>query len=215
MELGWPLDKIRALVNEAGSAEQSPLSDHFVSLVNIVFGVVVVQSFSRNSNEIVHPELTTTIVGLGAVYITVVSSWWGYHRLITVKGYRYKIGWAGFSRFVSDLIIVLLYAYLLFSVEEIDKANNLVRYIVGFPILFGFYIGGGLIRRLEYGWDRDVSDLLLLSVFGALLGGIAVGYNVLYTEDVGSREWLNWIFIGIPPAMILIWRFLRIRPRGE
>jgi hypothetical protein len=204
-----PLEKARALISEARSAEKSPMSEPLVTLVNIVFGVVVAQSLARYSDVIVHPELTLTTVGLGAVYLTVVSSWMGYHRLVSVREYAYKTGWAGASGFVSDLAIVLIYAYLLFSIAEIDTSDNLVRYIVGFPVLFLFYIISGVIRRLEYG--PEASNQRLLWIVGAVLAATAVGYNALYSSDIGAREQLNWTFVGIPAAIILVWRFARRR----
>ena len=52
-----------------------------------------------------------------------------------------------------DLFIVIVYAYLLFTVEEVKNKPEqwMGKYFLGFPVVFGSYLLSGLARRRSHG----------------------------------------------------------------
>jgi len=184
------------------------LSDRLVQLIDIVFAVVIAESLARYSDEIVGLSPLRTLVALLGVYVVTVSSWWFYY--VSMKKYPYKETRFGIARFVVDLFTVVLYVYLLYSVAQIERGDNVVRYVSGFPFVFVAYIVSGILRRLEYNQPR-ASRLGLLLTFAVLLGACASAYHLLYSIWPSEAATWNWLFIVLPPLLIIAFRVRRFR----
>lgn len=146
------------------------VSEKFVQLVDIVFGVVIAQGFSRYDDLIIRPwESWFAFLALVGVYIVTVLSWIGYHR--SMARYRYRVNSIrAWCRMGSDLLIVALYARLLFSVDELMGGAQEARmssYVSGYLLVFLLYLVSGWLRILETG-DRNASRWQLILIFAVL-----------------------------------------------
>jgi hypothetical protein len=137
----------------------NPLSKSFVRLIDIMFGLTITQGFVLYRDLISNPSLSTQIVTLILVYATVILSWIGYHTSILHYPYN-KSAWSNIRLFL-DIIILVLYAYLVFVVADLQKV------FWGLGIVFSFYVIDGLIRIREW-HDKKVSKPWLSAIFAAV-----------------------------------------------
>jgi Kef-type K+ transport system membrane component KefB len=184
------------------------LSDRLVQLIDIVFAVVIAESLARYSDEIVGLSSPRTLVALLGVYVVTVSSWWFYY--VSMKKYPYTETRIGTARFAVDLFTVVLYVYLLYSVAQIESSDNVVRYVSGFPFVFVAYIASGILRRWEYK-KPGASRVGLLLTFAVLLGACASAYHFLYSGRPSEAAAWNWLFIVLPPLLVIAFRVSRRR----
>lgn len=125
-------------------------------LVDVIFGVIMAQGFVMYRNNIVAPALSLENGSLVLVYATVILSWMGYHK--SVIGYPYnKTLWSRI-RLASDILILVLYSYLVFI------AQNLGMVLIGLVVVFTLYAATGFIRIIEWR-DRKVSQPQLAILF--------------------------------------------------
>src|ERR1039457_4550543 len=136
------------------------ISDQLVRLVQIVFGLVLAQSLLLHRDLVVHPFSVPHLVAvsaLAAVYVTTVLSWIDWHVTMELRPYNFSAQNAHRHteqlRLGLDLFIVTIYAYLLFTVEDVKRQPSgwLGGYLLGFPIIFGAYLFSGLARRRSHG----------------------------------------------------------------
>jgi len=147
------------------------ISDQLVRLVQIVFGLVVAQSLFLYREVITDPfspAHRSALVALLAVFLTTVLSWIDWHITMELHPYdrRRPIEW---GRLTADLLIVVLYAYLLFTVEAFvaSPGASVQAYLLGFPIVFALYLLSGVARKATYGVaaSRFIPILVFLCFF--------------------------------------------------
>ena len=188
------------------------LSDRLVQFIGIVFAVVVAESFARYSTLIVHPEdFPLAFVGLLAIYVTMVLSWVRYHQ--NVPKYPYKENTWGWLRFGGDFAIVGLYAFLLYSLIEVQQHGNLARYLWSFAFIFSAYLLVGIFRIKEHA-DSEASNWKRLLKFLCCLVPLAVVYQFVMLEHFPTTlTKLNWLFLLVPPLLNFIFTYKWWRKR--
>ncbi len=204
-------------MSEANQIATRPLwvSDRFVQFVGIVFGVVVVQSFVRYDTYILNPFSSNSIfpfLALIGIYITTTSSWIGYHRSMNRYPYDTKSG-MGTLRMHLDLFIVAVYAFLLFSIQDLSKGANessLLRYLWGYFAMWPLYLLVGIVRQKEKK-QRKASFPGLLLIFGVVHLILAFSYPFAMTGLAISSELINWFYLGSGPVVHAIYRLVRYR----
>lgn len=158
------------------------ISDQLVRMVQIVFGLVLAQGLLLNQEVILHPFNEKNIVplcALASIFIMTFFSWVDWHTTMELNPYNvnthYHYRYAELMRLGLDLLVVIVYAYLLFSIEEIKKSptEGISSFLLGFIFIFILYFFSGLTRIITYG--RVASKLRLITVFGLL-------YLLLYVE---------------------------------
>ena len=186
---------------------QSSISGSLTILVDIVFGVVIAESFALYHNYLFHPSISPIFVGLLTVYLVTIMSWIGYHS--SIAQYPYKDSGLGKARFVADLATVAMYAYLVYAVGGFTTTSvNLSYYLWGFPTIFLLYIISGQIRRKEYSPEASKQRLLFAYLFGFI--SMCCIYQFLVFPVLSSYLWiLNWVFISLQPIVNIAYRLQR------
>lgn len=185
------------------------ISDQLVRLIQIVFALVVAQSLFLYREVVVHPFAAShrsALLALLAVFLTTVLSWIDWHITMELHPFDRR-NWVEWVRLAADLLIVVLYAYLLFTVEPfVDTPGASLRaYLLGFPLVFSLYLLSGATRKATYGVaaSRFVPILVFLCFFGVLW----VAY-VAWFSGPSSAEW-NLTFLGVALAGMAGYRVFR------
>ena len=136
-----------------------PISDSFVRLIDIIFGVILAQGFVIYRGAITNPSISIEDGSLVLVYATIILSWIGYHK--SVIGYPYNMSPWSRIRLTADILILVLYSYLVFV------AQSLTPVLGGLVVVFVVYAITGLVRIIEWK-DRKVSLPWLSLIFAGL-----------------------------------------------
>jgi len=181
------------------------LSDIYVRFIDILFAVVLGQSFVLlSSEEGFKPWLGEPlknafgIATLLLVYGLVITSWIGYHRSTRIFPIKNPL------RFVIDVLLLFLY-YMGFV-----NSNNfeLVSWI--FFLTFFSYTIWDILRIFEYYDQKGVIRLLLKrlaisAIFAALFFVSTYGYIQLVKEITG----IEWAFFVVSLLLLIIFRYLK------
>jgi uncharacterized HAD superfamily protein len=150
------------------------ISDQFVRLVQIVFALVLAQSlflFRPVVTNPITPVHRTAALALLTVFVSTVLSWIDWH--LTMEYHPYDtMRKVDRIRLWADLLVVVSYAYLLFTIEPfISRPEaDIGRHLFGYPLVFFFYLASGAARRYAYGpaASRMPPIVLFFAVFAAL-----------------------------------------------
>lgn len=175
-------------------------------LVDIIFGVILAQGFVIYRNNIIAPGLSVGNASLLLVYATVLLSWVGYHR--SVNAFPYNATYWSKVRLLFDILILVLYSYLVFVAENISMV------LLGLFLASLLYVVTGLIRILEWK-DRKVSKLGLCSLLTAGYlaewlvspAGVFSGWSM---SLIGEEE-LSWFLVVLALFLLLVYRGIRGR----
>jgi 5'(3')-deoxyribonucleotidase len=190
------------------------ISEQLVRLVQLVFGVVLAQSFNVFQDVLVHPLGSghwLAAVALLTVYTTSVLSWIDWHTTMVLRPYnfnthnRYRL--IEQLRLFADLLVVIFYAYLLFTIRPFLSAPgaDIGRHLLGYPLVFMGYAASGLARIRAHG--RLASAQAPIWGFLALYVGLNVGYaSLAHTAD---RRTLNAGAIAVAFALMVSYRITR------
>lgn len=189
--------------DKAESNEKRETSDIYVHFIDILFAVVIGQSFVLlNSKEGFGSWLTQPmenafgIATLLVVYGLVITSWVGYHRSTRVYPIKNPL------RFVIDVTLLFIY-YMGF----VNAGNfGLVTWIFFFAFLL--YTVWDAFRILEYhsqkSLTRDLLKRLLISaVFTIGFLAVAEVYAIMGTEITG----IEWAFFVVILVMLILYRY--------
>ena len=202
------------------------ISDQLVRLVQILFGLVLAQSFLLHRDIVLHPIAPRNWVpalALATVYITTVLSWIDWHVAMELRPYNFnqrnRHRTTEEIRLGIDMLVVTLYAYLLFTIEEFKKtpSEGVGAYLVGFPAVFAAYLFSGLARRRAHG---------LLATNAIPIVSFGVAYVLLWLAYREAYSWLSpqfgpWVdssAIVAALALMLEYRVMRrklVRKRAE
>jgi len=191
------------------------ISDQLIKLPEFVFALVIAQSLVAYRAVVINPipggnptEHSAAIVALCAVYVTTVMSWYDWHLTMVDRPYDMRrYGWTEWARFGSDMVIVVLYAYLLFTIAffESDPSADIWRHLLGYPLVFGVYWLSGVTRRRTYG--PLASNLRPILEYMWALGLLVILYAILW------RLWpstaLNIVSILTFLAVVCLYRHER------
>lgn len=184
------------------------ISDHLVRLVQIIFALVLAQSLFYYKDVIVDPLSTRNriaTVALVSVFLMTVLSWIDWHVTMELHPYdrRALVEWV---RLAADLMVVVLYAYLLFAIEPLRStpAGDISGFLLGFPIVFALYLASGLARKARYGVaaSRSFPIVLFLFFFCALW----LSYRFIPAWHTRSG---NLVFAGFSASGVVGYRWFR------
>jgi len=197
------------------------VSDQLVRLVQIIFGFVLAQSFSRYADVVLRPfeQLhRLSFFALVAVYVTAVLSWIDWHITMALRPYNFNPETGRRlvekARLFSDLLIVSLYAYLLLAVTDLhDGTPDATLFLVGFVGVFAGYWLSGFLRRRSYG--RIASSLVPITTFLLLYVALLVGYRVAISREWWGGPVAEWLAVGAALALMMIYRVVRSSIRAR
>lgn len=125
------------------------------------------------------------------------------------------------ARLGADLLVVTLYAYLLFTVDEFDTAphsREVWRFLAGFPLVFLAYAFSGILRKQTHG--RRASRLWPIVTFGSVYAAGSWAYY-MYADDLertNSRSTSRLVNGGAvlgTLVVMLAYRFVRWHLRNR
>jgi hypothetical protein len=197
------------------------VSDQLVRLVQVFFGVVAGQGLVLYRSVLVSPfdhDHIPAALALVSIYVMIVWSWIDWNMSMEDHPYDFRtrapttLGrWQTRCerwRLYSDILIVVLYSYMLFQVGPlVGHPNADIRYLLlGYPLVFVLYLASGELRILRYGpLASNLRPILeFLGAFVILLGA----YIVLWHCDV-SRFWLNCGSLVVALATTRAYRWRR------
>ncbi len=194
------------------------ISRHLVGLVQIVFGVVLAGSLSTFEDAIVSPlSHVVAVLALVTVYATVVLSWIDWHTTMELNPYRVSKRdprrRLEYGRLFTDLLIVVVYSYLLFTAKPSidDPSAELSSHVWGYAAVFVLYLLGGVIRRAIHG--RIASDLTAIS--GGLVAFVVLScsYSRLFGVWPVSPALFNGLTLAVVFLVMVLYRLMRARRR--
>ncbi|MFW9876106.1 MAG: hypothetical protein ACFFG0_23635 [Candidatus Thorarchaeota archaeon] len=173
-------------------------SESYLRLIDSIFGltltygIILYKEIIQDPISTFSPKTLTLIL----VYNVIILSWMGYHK--SISKYPYKPLIWGKIRVFLDILIVFLYAYILFNIEFLEKV------ILGIAIIYGFYFLGGFVRIREWG-DKRVSRPILSFAF---IDVYLIFYIILlYTENI--NDIIKSILIILNIIFLYLYRRLR------
>ena len=162
-----------------------PISDSFVRLIDIIFGVIMAQGFVIYRARITNPSPSIANGSLLFVYTTIILSWIGYHK--SIVGYPYNRSLWSRIRVTADILILVLYAYLVFVAETLQSVLGAL------VIVFVLYAVTGLIRIVEWK-DRKVSQPWL-ALLVAVIFALEWYLSGQFVDTLASTAWLTLGFV--------------------
>jgi uncharacterized HAD superfamily protein len=186
-------------MSEAARLREDPLSKTLAGFADVVFGIIIAQGFYSYSVNIVNfysVEYLRQNLALLTVYIALVLTWYSYH--VSLEHYPYTQTWHSKLRFVVDLIYLVTYEYLMFTINYVD------RLAFGISFIFFLYSVDGTLRILEWK-DRRVSRAWLSLIFFFAFLAIGIGYL--------SIDWSvkDYVFPIIMTSTVLLYRGFRYK----
>jgi hypothetical protein len=162
------------------------LGEFFRFAVNVVFGVVIGQSFFNSASTFVPLSKLSQVEGvisaleLILVYFLILTSWIAYYK--TTKKKAYTDSRTGIARFGTDMLILYLYYHLvLLATHENPIQGGIFTY--GLPVVFGAYVLWDFLKYLESRREdkaRRVSRISSILTTAVWLG-IFVFASYIYT----------------------------------
>ena len=180
-------------------------------VVQTVFSVLLARSLVEYKAVVLDPfssQHYLTTLGLVLVYLTTLWSWIDYSFSTIVAPYDFAKGRFERLRFIVDLLIVICYAFLMFSLDRLqaNKEADLLPLFICLAVVFLLYLCSGLLRILKYG--RRASRVWLIAIFGIAFLILALVYRSFYATSP-NRELLNVIFIVSAAAITIGYRMSR------
>lgn len=205
------------------------ISDQLVRLVQIVFGLVLAQSFVLHRDIILHPtDLNNLIpaVALATVYVTTVLSWIDWHVTMELRPFnfnprnRHRV--IEQFRLGFDMLVVVVYAYLVFAIDDLKKAPNtgVSVYLWGYPAVFATYLLSGLSRRRAHG--KLATNPTPIVIFGLAYVFLSLAYKLTNSWFSAHRmqygAWIDFAAVASTLGLMLAYRAVRrrlVRKRSE
>ncbi len=207
------------------SAFNSPtrVSDHLVRLVEFVFALVIATSLLEYKDLVLDPfapRHSLALLALAVVYMTTIFSWIDYHRSMELNPYLMHLHalrrnqQLDLLRLITDLLIVVVYTYLLFSISPFRESPtaDIRRHLIGYFLVFLLYLLSGIPRILTYG--KVASRWKLLFLFCSLYFLQFLAYR-LVVSDWGVSKTTNLSFVAITALLMLAYRIARRRKAKE
>lgn len=201
------------------------LSDQLVRLVQVVFALVIGQSLLLYRSVVLNPFANNSIASLALVtiYISAILSWIDWHTTMEANPYNlsasYRFRWTEELRVGMDLLVVTLYAYVLFSVSNFEgrPGASIQWYLLGFVLIFASYLGSGILRLVTHG--RLASRPKPIIEFGGLYLLLFIIYLVLIDNWLKTsslaRTWLNGSALILSLVLMLLYRYYRRKLRAS
>jgi 5'(3')-deoxyribonucleotidase len=170
-----------------------PISDYFIRLIDIMFGLTITQGFVIYKDIIVMPKASLNNLSLLLVYVTIILSWVGYHK--SIQHYPYNKSYWSRIRLFFDITILFLYAYLVFVGQDLSKV------LLGLAIIFVIYAIDGISRMLEW-HDKKVSQPWLSAL-------LAFFFGIEWYASSLNVELLSWFSFFLALIFLFGYRLVR------
>jgi 5'(3')-deoxyribonucleotidase len=170
-----------------------PISDYFIRLIDIMFGLTITQGFVIYKDIIVMPKASLNNLSLLLVYVTIILSWVGYHK--SIQHYPYNKSYWSRIRLFFDITILFLYAYLVFVGQDLSKV------LLGLAIIFVIYAIDGISRMLEW-HDKKVSQPWLSAL-------LAFFFGIEWYASSLNVELLSWFLFFLALIFLFGYRLVR------
>jgi hypothetical protein len=190
------------------------LSDHLVRGIDFLFALTLRQGILLYKEfwiDPLHPRNLPVFLALVSVYVTTFLSFIDWHlamerrpymvaRELPVKEWRRE-----WFRVWIDLLIVMVYAFLLVNGTILihDPNHSINAFLLGYPIIFGLYLGWGLLRRKRYP-DSPANRLWLLFFTAIAFLVISLCYRFI-SGDIRAG---NVASLSVVIVITLIYRFI-------
>lgn len=192
-------------IYKASATNKRDLSDIYVRFIDILFAVVLGQSFVLlNSEEgfkpwLVHPWSNAFgIATLLLVYGLVITSWVGYHRSTRVYPIRNPL------RFVIDVLLLFLYYMGFVNAGNFETVNWV------FFFVFASYIAWDVFRVVEYrnqkNLIRELLKRLAISIAFAVVFFVST-VSYVYMKD--KITGIQWGFFTILLMLLIVYRYVK------
>jgi hypothetical protein len=193
-------DVLQKKENVVESAKQSKI---YVGLVDIVFGIILGESFLHITTVGV-PLLTLRFATLALAYGVVVSSWVGYHR--SLRKQWHLMPW----RFIIDLFVLFDYWVL------VTFYSDFSTFLWAILALFGLYMVWGLFKAVEFENEavRYVKRLPYVCVALALLWTYPIVSNRVSTSLIGD-EVIEILYLLSVAVLVYLYWAIPPRPLGQ
>jgi hypothetical protein len=196
------------------------ISDQLVRLVQIIFGLVLAQSLLIHRDVIVQPVARQNwipMLALFTVYVTTVLSWIDWHVTMELRPYNFNPRnphrMIEQFRLSVDLLVVAVYAYLLFTIEDFKRTpeKGIADYLLGFPAVFAAYLLSGLARRWAHGTLATNPRPILVFGFAYLLLYLSYRETWIRFLPYSGRagHWIDGAAIGAALILMLSYRLTR------
>ena len=165
-----------------------------MSLVDTIFGVILAEGFVIYQANITNPFLSLqTDFALVVAYATIISSWIGYHRSVSL--YPYNPNSWGRIHLSLDIFILVLYAFLIFAAQTVST------FLLGLFLVFFFYTVTGIIRIVECK-DRTVSKYKLNA-------GFALAFLLEWYASLSAQKSLiSWFLLVFAFILVIAYRWI-------
>jgi uncharacterized HAD superfamily protein len=172
------------------------VSDQLVRLIQLVFGLVIANSLYLYREVLVHPFARghgVALLALVSVFAMTVLSWIDWHVTMELHPYDRRRP-VECLRLAADLAIVVVYAYILFAVEDFvaSPAGRIDRYLAGFPVVYALYLLSGGARKYAYG--VAASRFLPIVAFFAFFLALWTAYRLDHSPLSAARN--VWYLTG-------------------
>ena len=201
------------LERETPEQAEAATSSHLVRMINFFFALVLGQGLLRFVDVVKEPFAADVPVwiALALIYYTVVRSFVAWHAAIETGRYKMlsKVRTTELWRVYIDVLIVAIYAYMLFSAEPLieDGGADIHGLLSAFPVLFLLYGVWGHLRRVA--WGDDGFKLKILMAFFAFYAALALGYTVTPSNTWSvSDETANKVVLGAALLAMGAYRYL-------
>jgi len=150
------------------------------------------------------------VLGLVAIYYTVIRSFVSWHGAIEQRRYRLSVPdvrTTELCRVYIDALIVLVYAYLLLKAEPLRAQSDadIAGLLWAFPMLFVLYGTWGYLRRVA--WGPDDFKLRVLIKFAVAYSVLALLYQ-LDPAGIGGSAVANSFALACVLMMMGAYRFI-------
>ncbi len=140
--------------------------DFYQFAVHVLYGIVLTTSFGLigtimipldSINPFIQFEKFVNFLALMMIYVILLSGWIGYAKSIGIRPHK---GGYGNARFVIDVMIIFVLAYMIHLVDPSPENFYFQSqfgntFVVILPFLFGLYAIWDIIKFQEYKNDED------------------------------------------------------------
>lgn len=183
-------------------------------VIQTIFGFIIAHSFYSYASIFIPPynyDIITVTLALVSIYTCILWSWIDFSFTLIVAPYQFKDKPFEKFRFVSDLLIVLVYTYFLVYIDFIkgNPDKYLIEYYIAFIVIFIGYSLSGILRIVQYG--RRASRIWLIVSFLIINIIIAISYSILFGVFDTQSVFINRIYFVVSIIITIIYRIVRFR----
>lgn len=204
--------------------------DFYQFAVHVLYGIVLATSFDligtimipiESLNPISHFDKFVNFLALMMIYVILISGWLGYAKSIGLKPHK---GAYGNARFVVDVMIIFVLAYMIYLVDPLPE-NFYFQTQFGtvfsaiIPTLFAFYMIWDIMKYQEYKNDDDrlnriqstfriwiTVSFFFISIIIMGIYGLILSMDII---DASNKYSYYFLFICITITTMIVYRYVK------